>query len=125
MSFSIVADKEHKIIKYKLSGVLDESNMGTAWKEIIKMKEFYESGYNILSDYRDAVFKFSINETNFLDEFIFNIRRLLKGKKSAVIVNVPIYTAISVLIKEKFINVPDFDVKIFSTEEAAIDWLSK
>ena len=123
MSFTITPDKDLKIIKHKLTGVLDKSNMGNAWKKIASMKEFYELGYNILSDYRDAVFKFSLEDTNILDEFIYNIRKLLSGKKGAVIVNVPVYTAISVLVKDKFKDAENFEVKIFSTEEAAIDWL--
>jgi hypothetical protein len=123
MSFTITLDKDHKIIKYKSTGVLDKSNMGKAWGEIVKMREFYELGYNTLSNYCDAEFKFSLDETNLLDEYIYTIRKLLKGKKGAVVVDVPVYTAISVLVIDKFKDLTDFEIKIFSTEEAAIKWL--
>ncbi len=125
MSYSIIPDKKLKIIKHKLIGDLDKSNMGKAWEEIAKMKEFDELGYNVLSDYRDANFKFKIEETEFLDDFIAGVKEIMNGKKGAVIVSVPLNTAISVLITEKFKKVPNYEIKIFSTEEAAIEWLSK
>ncbi len=125
MSYTIHSDKNLKIIKHKLIGDLDESNLGKAWEKIVQMEEFRKFGYNVLSDYREAKFKFTIKETDILDDIISNYKTLLDGKKGAVIVNVPLYTAISVLISEKFRNVPNYKVKIFSTEEAAIEWLTK
>lgn len=123
MGYTINCIDELKIIKHKITGVLDKTNLGDAWKKIVTLKEFYKDGYNILSDYRDSIFKFSLEETTILDNLIEEHKTLLDGKKGAVIVNVPIYTAISVMIKEKFNKVPNYQAKIFSTEEAAIKWL--
>jgi hypothetical protein len=125
MSYSIIPDEKLKVIKHKLIGVLDKSNMGKAWKDIAQMKEFLELGYNVLSDYREAEFNFKMEETTFLDQYIIESKELLIGKKGAVIVSKPLYTAISVLISEKFKKVPNYEVKIFSTEEAAVEWLAE
>lgn len=123
MDYSIVIDQENRIIRYKHSGEIEREDLGTAWQELLMIKEFTELGYSLLSDYRNSVFLFNLNDTKVIEDFLLSIQHILKGKKEGVIVDNPFSTAVSVYFQSKLQKMIGFEVKVFSTEKAALDWL--
>jgi len=123
MSYTIEIEKEIEIIKYRVFGSIEKSDIGFGWEAVINTKEFSELEYYVLADYSKAEFNFSIADTGVLDEIIDASKQTLIGKKTAVVVNIPRSTAITMLVKEKFDANLGHSVKIFSTEDGAMKWL--
>jgi hypothetical protein len=98
--------------------------LGAAWAEILQKDEFTKSGYNLLSDYRNADFDFSINETDVIWNFLESIKHILNGKRESVITDKPFTTAISMLFEKQLYSKMGFNIKIFSTEQAALNWVT-
>lgn len=122
-TFSIEADHELKIIRYKHSGILDYDEIGKAWQQFLSMKEFTEQGYHLLSDYREAVFDMHLDEADRIVDFMRGIRPIVDGKKQSLIVRDPYSTAGAILFQESVTKEIGFNVKTFSSEEAALQWL--
>jgi hypothetical protein len=84
---------------------------------------FSELGYDILTDYSKAEFNFSIADTKVLDPILKASRSKVPGKKIAVVVSIPYTTAITMIVQEKFHSDLGYITKIFSSREAAMQWL--
>lgn len=125
MTYSIEIDKGKKIILYKVVGEVEKRDIGIAWKEVFNMPEFSSLGYNILADYSEAEFKFSIIDTKVLDSILDSSSSTVPGKKFAVIVSIPYTTAITMLVQEKFHTRLAYSTRIFATTEAAMKWLKE
>jgi len=124
MNFSIEPDHHLKIIRYKHSGHIKEQDLGMAWEKLLQMKEFVQEGYNLLSDYRDAIFDMKIDEVYEIVDTLEKMGPILDGKKQSIIVQDPYSTAGSILFEEISQRKLKFRIKIFSTDEAALHWLS-
>ena len=123
MNYSILVDHNFKIVRYKHSGVLDFDEIGAAWKEFLTLKEFTERKYNLLSDYRDATFNMKVDQVEDIIEFMKGIVHIVKGKKQSIIIHDPYSTAGSIIFSDKVFQEIGFEVKVFTTEAAAIKWL--
>jgi hypothetical protein len=123
MSYSIELDHQNKLIRYKHSGVITKNDIGQAWQEFLQMDEFTKMGYNLLSDYTEAKFNMELDEVNQITEFLHSIKAILNGKKQALIVNDPYNTVISVLFEGDVNHKVGFNVKTFSTQKSAFNWL--
>ncbi|MBK7212012.1 MAG: STAS/SEC14 domain-containing protein [Bacteroidales bacterium] len=123
--FDISFDDINKIIIYKHYGILSIDQIGEAWQSLLKTEQFLHHGYNLLSDYTEADFGFSVNSTEKAWSFFHSIQHILDGKKEAVVTSTPLTTAISVLFEHETLKELNFEVKTFSTKEVAIDWLLK
>lgn len=117
--------ESQKIIKYTHEGTIALEEIGEVWNKFLSMDEFVKLGYNILSDYSNATFGFEINQTERAWNFFNSIKHIVNGKKEAVITNDPYSTAISFMFEQRMLDEIGFDVKVFSTEEAALFWLNK
>lgn len=124
MNFSINIDHRLKIIKYNHSGLISAENIEEAWRELLKIKEFTQLHYNLFSDYRNGVFQIPRKSLPEIIEFMRKIEPVVKGKKQALIVDEPNSVAASILFKNKVNEEIGFIVKVFSTEESALQWLS-
>jgi len=122
--YNLETDKNLKIIRYTHSGLISRKELGTAWTEILQKDEFTKSGYNLLSDYRNADFDFTVDETDVIWDFLESIKHILNGKRESVITDKPFTTAISMLFEKQLYSKMGFNIKIFSTEQAALHWLS-
>jgi len=123
MSFSINIDHENKLIRYEHSGILNKEDIGAAWVEFLKIEEFVQQKYNLLSDYSDAKFDIDIPDIELITEFLFSIKDILNAKKQALILSESRSTALSFLFSEDVNKKLGFKVSVFSTEKAAINWL--
>lgn len=123
-NLSLFVDDELKIIHYKHTGLLKVEELGQAWQKLLELEEFTNLKYNLLSDYTEADFDFSVDKTDLIWEFLHSIKHILKGKKEAVITSKPVSTAISFLFESESNKLLNFDVRTFSTREAALEWLS-
>jgi hypothetical protein len=125
MSYSITINHEQKYITYAHSGPIERVEIGDVWRELLTTDEFTAKNYNLLSDYRGATFQFSVDDKPIIDEFLLSIKTVLNGKRNAVIVENPHETVISILFENEMSKKINFHVKTFSTEEAALKYVSK
>lgn len=121
--FNFSLDVSNRIIVYRHKGLLQIDEIGRAWKNLIDIKEFHSSDFNLLSDYSEAEFAFDSGSTEIAWEFLYSIRHILENKKEAVITSTPLSTAYSMMFEKESAKRLNFMVKTFSTEEAAIRWL--
>ncbi len=124
MNHSIQLNHEKKYIHYSHQGIIERKEIGIVWTQLLSMEEFTLGRYNLLSDYRGATFNFTITETDVIEHFLESIKTVLQGKRNAVIVDKPQETAIASLFEYNTCDKINFHVKTFSTEEAAIRFLT-
>lgn len=123
MEYRIQIDHSLKIIRYKHSGLLKANDIDLVWREFLNMKEFTEMKYDLFSDYREASFDIPVDFLPELIEFMQNIKHIVKGKKQCLLVSSPNTTAASMLFETEVNKEVGFLVKVFSTEERAMEWL--
>lgn len=122
-NYSITINHEKKYIHYSHQGKISRKEMGDVWIELLNMTEFSKEKYNLLSDYRNGVFDFNIENIDVIEDFLKANQDVLKGKKNAVIVDNPNETVIAMMFENKMQIEIDFYVKTFSTLEAAIKYI--
>lgn len=124
MNYNITIDHQSRLIRYKHSGTLEQQEIGYVWtNEFLKMREFTQLQYNLFSDYSDA--KFNI-PTSFLPEliaFMKEIEPIVRGKKQGIVVDDPYSTAASLIFEHEVNKAVGFQVKVFNTHKAALNWL--
>ncbi len=125
MSYSIKVDHQNKLIRYRHSGQIKIEDIGKAWDEFLKLKEFTEQGYNLLSDYRDGVFDMKIETVYEIVQILVPLKPILSGKKQSMILGDPYSTAGSMLFENEVYEKVGFLVKVFSTKKAAMDWVMR
>ncbi len=124
MKYSISIDHELRIIRYAHDGIIHHEDIGEAWKELLTMTEFTQLKYNLLSDYRNGKLQIGRKFIPELIEFMRAIESVVKGKKQALIVDEPHSVVASMLFEAKVQKEIGFKVNVFSTEAAALHWLS-
>jgi len=91
----------------------------------MQLKEFTELKYNLLSDYRNSQFNLLLDDVDLVVLHLLQLKTILKGKKQGLILDQPISTALSMIFEEKVKAKIGFDVHVFSTEKAALVWLTE
>jgi len=126
MNYSIKVNHELKIIRYSHSGLIDKKEeIGQVWEELLRLKEFTELKYNLLSDYRNATINLRFDDIGLIIDFLYSIKHILNGKKQSLVLNDPKSTAMSLLFKTEIYKKMDFNVKVFSTIGGALTWLAQ
>jgi hypothetical protein len=123
MGYTIELDHPNKLVRYSHKGEISKENVGEAWEEFLKLNEFVKDGYNLMSDYREARFQISFDEVYAISDFLFHIRDILHKKKQALIISEPMNKPISVLFEGEINHRIGFVVKVFATEDKAMEWL--
>lgn len=123
MNYSFSINHNLKIIEYKHSGLIKKEDIGAAWNDFLNLNEFTQMGYNLLSDYRNGKFEIPINKLAEIIQFMHEIEAIVKGKKQALVLNDPYSSAATVLFNKDVYEEVGFDVKLFSTKTAALEWL--
>ena len=124
MKYNITIDHHNKIIRYKQEGIIELAQIGEAMKKIIQLEEYKVDKYNIFCDYRNSRFNFSVKEFEIIIIFLTQIKDLLYGRKNCILTDSPYNTAISILLESELMNNLSYSIKVFSTEEAALEWIS-
>lgn len=123
MKYSIDIDHELKIIRYRHAGIILGKDIEMVWQELIKIKEFTQLKYDLLSDYRDGDIQIPVVELPQIIEFMRSIEEIVRGKKQALIVDHPKSVARSVIFQNSVNREVGFIVKVFSAETAALNCL--
>lgn len=123
MNYTITLDNTLKIIRYTHSGDLTYEDIGGAWAELLALQEFTAGKFNLLSDYREAIFKMEITQIKDIVVFLKSIEPVVRGKKQSIIIADPYSTAGTMLFKSEVYAEIGFKVEVFSTETEAIKWL--
>jgi len=124
MNYELKVDETYRYIYYRHTGLIECEEIGEVWRQLLEMKEFVEMKYNLLTDYRDAEFNFTLEDTGPIDEFFLTIKDIIKDKKQAVIADKPFTTALTMLYAAKMYDEAGFSIQVFSTEKAALAWLN-
>ncbi|MCL3781936.1 hypothetical protein EMN47_16240 [Prolixibacteraceae bacterium JC049] len=125
MSYTLELNHHKKFIAYKHCGNITRDDIGEAWEEMLKMPEFTQEKYNLFSDYSEGVFIGTPKDVKLVSDILFELKDMLKGKKQALILSEPMSTALSILFEGEINERIGFIVKVFSTKEAAQEWLTK
>ena len=125
MAYTINLNHEKKLVIYRHPGEVGKVEIGKAWMEFMSMKEFTEKNYNLFSDYRNSQFNLYLEDIDPVVNHLFQLKEILVNKKQALILDKPFSTALSMIFEEKVKEKIGFNVKIFSTEEAAYEWLDQ
>jgi hypothetical protein len=123
MNYSIIVDDDLKIIRYTHTGNIATGDIGKAWEVLLGLAEFTRMKYNLLSDYRSAVSFLEVADVHLICDFLLSLESILRNKKQALIVDEPLSTALSILFKGEANKKIGFKVEVFSTEEAALEWI--
>jgi hypothetical protein len=118
-------DHTLKFIRNTYSGIITKEDLNNVWHHLLSLKEFTELKYNLLSDYRDSRFEIALEEGSGMLQFLMSIKDILNGKKEAAILKDPKDTALSMSLAMKTYAKVGYIVELFSTEEAALNWLAK
>ncbi len=124
MKYSIIIDHELKLIKYKQSGLIYGEDIGEAWQEFLSLSEFTELKYNLFSDYRNGKFQIARQDISEIMNYMKKIDSIIRGKKQALIVDDPYSVAASMLFRNEVNEQVGFIVQVFTTEKAALKWLT-
>lgn len=124
MKYTIHIEHELRLVRYTHAGIIKADEIGEAWKELLTMKEFTLLKYNLLSDYSMAKLEFGREIIPELVGFMRTIEMVVKGKKQALIIDEPYAVAASMIFENKVYAEIGFKIKVFSTETAALHWLS-
>jgi len=124
MSYNIEIDNKLKIIRYTHSGNIGKNKIGKAWEDLFCLKEFTDLGYNLLSDYRNAVFNLSIEDIDLISDFLFKFKEILNNKKQSIVICDTKSVAMSLMFEPEIYSKVGFNVKVFSTIENAVNWLN-
>ncbi|MEE4116677.1 MAG: hypothetical protein V2I37_10935 [Marinilabiliaceae bacterium] len=123
MKYSISIDHEHKLIRYRHRGLIFAGDIEKAWFDFLAYKEFTELGYNLFSDYRNGKFEIPLDFLPEIIVFMKKIESVVRGKKQALLVDEPYSVAASMLFENEVNKEVGFNVQVFSTEIAALEWL--
>jgi len=102
-----------------------KEEIGQVWEELLRLKEFTELKYNLLSDYRNATINLRFDDIGLIIDFLYSIKHILNGKKQSLVLNDPKSTAMSLLFETEIYKKMDFNVKVFSTIGGALTWLAQ
>ena len=116
-------DNRLKNIKNRYTGIITKDDLAVVWKQLLSLKEFTLFKYNLLSDYRDSSFEISVKEGDKMLNFLLSIKDILCGKKEAALLKNPKDTALSMLLQMKAYEQAGYEVQLFSTEKAALEWI--
>lgn len=125
MSFTLDIDHNSKIIQYRHTGSIKIEQLGEVWDILLTTKEFTEDKYDLLSDFRNSRFDMELSTADEIVQILKTIEPIIRGKKQALILDDPYSTAGSIIFRDKIIEETGFLVKIFCTEDAAIEWLTQ
>lgn len=123
MKYTINLDHELKLVRYRHSGLIHAADIEEAWGEFLTFREFTVLKYNLFSDYRNGKFKIPIGFLPEIVEFMRKIENVVRGKKQALLVDEPYSVAASMLFETEINREVGFEVQVFSTEKAALNWL--
>lgn len=125
MSYTIQIDHDRKLIRYKHKGDIRKEAIGMAWQEFLRMEEFTQKGYHLLSDYTKAKFIMTDNDVSEITMFLAQLSLILKEKKQALVLSEPMSTALSMLFAGEVVKKVGFIVEVFSTLDGALCWITK
>jgi len=125
MDYTLRIDHDNKLIHYKHYGDITKEDIGLAWQELLKLDEFVQMQYNLLTDYREAKFLMKENEVGEITMFLSQLKPILNGKKQALLLSEPLSTALSMLFVGEVVKEVGFIVEVFSTMKAALRWIKQ
>jgi hypothetical protein len=118
-------DHENKLIIESYRGTVGLMHFIEYEKEKTNNPEYNDS-YSLFIDIREAIFQFSYEEKKIFYKTIMDIAsKMNMNRKCAFLTTNPLEVASSVLFKLRAMRLTSLKVEVFSTEEAALNWLKE
>lgn len=118
-------DHHQEIIFRKFKSALTLEDIRESWNEILKMDEFVNYNYDLISDYRNADLKIKFRQIWEVVAFYIKNKDKLKGSCHAVVTDSPRPAAFSTFFERNYDTIIPMNYKTFATTEEALQWLSK
>ena len=113
---------ELNILNVKVTDYVNVSDIINHYKYLFENNSFPEK-LNVLIDSGNAVFEVKPDEIKKVLKPLLKSINKYDHLHEAILVNNPYKTAIASLFKKKYINFKNYKFNVFSTEEAALNWL--
>ncbi len=111
------------IISCGYKGPIELKDIAGDWQKVIAHEKFNDIDTHLLFDCREAEFAFSLDECHGIESFFAQFSDVLIDKRIAIIAVSTLNTAFAIYIEYKLKFGFGFDIKVFSTKEAAIEWI--
>jgi hypothetical protein len=122
MSIDYKIDSDSRIIyEYWSSKVTFDDYK--AYKEILFADEEYDATYDVVSDLREFTLNFEVEELDKIVNLFLDHPDKIMKRKSALITNNPKQVAAGMIFQTKS-SVTPVNVMVFSTFEAAMEWIT-
>ena len=119
-----IIDEKNNLLIRRFIGDMGTEDIIFSWEEILGLKITSKIPSGLVTDLRNANVKIKIEELNKITDYLSKNINIIKTIKLAILADNPQQCVLSMLAKNMFTeNKPYVYVKIFSTEEAALNWM--
>lgn len=105
------------------TGTIELKEIAGLWQRVISHHKFNDGFTHLLFDCREAEFAFSLEECHGIEDFFAPYSDVLIDKKIAIIALSSLNTAFAIYFEYKLKFGFGFNIKVFCTKEAAIEWI--
>jgi len=120
MEVKFIYDDENHILIKQYNGIISIEDIIQTWIGAFMNGYFDKPIIGIINDYRNAVFDFTLKESNRIPEFLQQNLEYFGGKKIAVIADTPASIIYPIMIKNKD---KGYVSQAFTTYEGAMQWI--
>lgn len=124
-NFTLQIDASNKLIRYTHVGDLDPESIGLAWNELLIMPEFVTGGYDLLTDYSQAIYTGESEDMEMIAEHLIQFSSILRGKMQAIIFEDSYSTALTILFNNEVHQKTGFIVAVFTNLSEGLAWLER
>jgi len=124
MPFSYSRDKNNGVLVKRGIGKLKLAEIFSSWDDMMNnyLSSDEENINGIILDYRDAEFDVNIGQNEEIVDIFKKHKEVLSRYKIAILTSRPDNIALPLIVSSK---VEGYLYEIFSTEEAALEWLNE
>lgn len=124
-NYTLEIDTSNKLIRYTHAGDLNPESIGLAWQELLVMPEFVTGGYDLMTDYRQAVYTGESEDMELIADHLSQYSSILKGKMQAIIFEDSYSTALTILFNNEVHQKTGFIVAVFTSSSEGLAWLKR
>lgn len=114
--------KDTGIYEIQQNGKIKLDTIRLHYQEIMAI-ETVSHHFKILIDCSAALFDMDINDIERITAYVKHALSRCQKISEAIVVNQPYETAVTTLYLSAHADIPHYNFQVFSTKEAAVDWL--
>ncbi len=113
------------VIKKSFTGELEINTIINSWIEIVELYRTYRINKCLLLDYCNTKISFTRSDKDLFIAFALLKKECFKNLKIGILTSDPTSTCFFLLIQGEIFRKVGCDLKVFSTEKAALKWILK